>query len=106
MKISSFEFFGEKYSVTSWIDLFVKVIKILFSLDEEKARMIVNDSDFIGRNRKIFSSIRDNKKGKQIEIKESLFLETNLSANAIIYYVKLTCEKFGLNGDDFIYVIN
>jgi len=105
MKISSFELFGEKYSVTSWVDLFEKVVKILFSLDEEKARMIVNDSDFIGRNRKIFSSTRDNIKGKQVEINDSLFLETNLSARSIISYVKLICEKFGLTDDNFIYIV-
>ena len=101
MKVRSFELIGEKHSVTSWVDLFVKVIKILLSLDEEKIMRMLNDKDFIGKHRKIFSSLRDNINGKQIEIKESLFLETNLSANAIISNVKLTCEKFGLIDADF-----
>ena len=105
MKPISFELLGEKYLVKTWIDLFVRVVTILFDMDEEKGKLIVNDRNFIGRNRKIFSEKKDNPKGKQIEFKDSLFLETNLSANTIIQYVKLICEKFGLNGNDFIYIV-
>lgn len=101
-----FELFNEKYIVKSWNDLYVNVVKILVNFDSDIAKSLLSDDDFSGKNRKIISSSKDNERGKQIEIKENYFIETNLSANAIITYVKLTCEKFGLSGDDFVYTVH
>jgi len=100
-----FELLNEKHSAKSWSDLFVNVVKILVDFDWDIAKSLLSDDDFSGKNRKIFSTTKDNPKGKQIEIRESFFLETLLSANAIMTYIKLICEKFGLSGDDFVYTI-
>lgn len=100
-----FEIFNEKYNTKSWNDLYIQLIKLLIDFDETIAQLLLKDDDFSGKNRKIFSSTKDNEKGKQVEIKENYFVETNLSANAIMSYIKLICEKFGLSGDDFIYTI-
>ena len=100
-----FEIFNEKYNTKSWNDLYIQLIKLLINFDEKIAQLLLKDDDFSGKNRKIFSSTKDNEKGKQVEIKENYFVETNLSANAIMSYIKLICEKFGLSGDDFIYTI-
>lgn len=100
-----FELFGEKHSVKSWNNLYINVIKILVDFDWEIARSLLNDDDFNGKKQRIISRIDSNCR-KPYEIKESFFVETNLSANAIMTYTKLICEKFGLSGDNFIYVIN
>lgn len=99
-----FEIFNEKHSVKSWNDLYVNVVKILVNFDSDIAKSLLIDDDFSGKKQRIISSSEsDCRKG--YKIKEDYFIETNLSANAIMTYVKLICEKFYLSGDDFIYTI-
>jgi len=59
------------------------------------------------KDRNKTAHIYNEKQALQIygKIKENYFVETNLSANTIMTYVKLICEKFGLSGDDFVYTI-
>ena len=99
-----FELFNEKHSVKSWNDLYINVIKILVDFDLEIANSLLQDDDFSGKKQRIISSCESECR-KAYEIRDSYFVETNLSANSIMTYVKLICEKFGLNGSDFIYTI-
>lgn len=64
----------------------------------------MTDDDFSGKKQRIISSCESECR-KAYEIRDSYFIETNLSANSIMTYVKLICEKFGLSGDDFVYTI-
>jgi uncharacterized protein with ParB-like and HNH nuclease domain len=99
-----FELFNEKHSVKSWSDLYVNVVKILVDFDSEIAKSLLQDDDFSGKKQRIISSIETDCR-KPYKIQEFYFVETNLSAGGIMTYVKLICEKFGLNGSDFIYAI-
>ncbi|MBN2824865.1 MAG: hypothetical protein JXQ76_06045, partial [Campylobacterales bacterium] len=99
-----FELFNEKYSAKSWSDLYVNVVKILVEFDWDIARSLLNDDDFSGKKQRIISNIESDCR-KAYKIKENCFIETNLSANGIMTYLKLICEKFGLSGDDFVYTI-
>ncbi|MBW6488764.1 DUF262 domain-containing protein [Sulfurimonas sp.] len=99
-----FELFNEKHTVKSWNDLYVNVVKILVDFDYDIAKSLLIDDDFSGKKQRIISSMETDCR-KPYEIKESYFLETNLSANSIMTYVKLICEKFGLSGSDFVYTI-
>ncbi len=76
----------------------------MVNFDSNIARLLLTDDDFSGKKQRIISSIESQCR-KGYEIKENYFIETNLSANAIMTYVKLICEKFGLSGDDFVYTI-
>jgi hypothetical protein len=84
--------------------LYVKVVKILVDIDWDIAKSLLSDDDFSGKKQRIISNIESDCR-KAYKIKENYFIETNLSANAIMTYVKLICEKFGLSGDDFVYTI-
>jgi len=99
-----FELFNEKHSVRSWNDLYTQIVKILVDFNSEIARSLLTDDDFSGKKQRIISSI-ENDCRKAFEVKENYYIETNLSANAIMTYVKLICEKFGLSGDDLVYAI-
>ena len=99
-----FELLNEKHSAKSWNDLYVNVVKILVDFDYDIAKSLLIDDDFSGKKQRIISSMETDCR-KPYEIKESYFLETNLSANSIMTYVKLICEKFGLTGSDFVYTI-
>ncbi len=99
-----FELFSEKHSTKSWNDLYVNVVKILVDFDWDIAKSLLIDDDFSGKKQRIISSVESDCR-KAYEIRDGYFVETNLSANAIMTYVKLVCEKFGLSGGDFIYTI-
>jgi len=103
-KPSSFELFGESVKTNSWKELLFEFLKKFYMMDENKTRSLLLDDDFIGRKRKFLSTSQDNEKGSQVEISSGFFVETNLSANAIINYIKLVASKFDLKNDDFIYV--
>lgn len=99
-----FELLNKKYSAKSWNDLYLNVVKILVDFDLDIAKSLLSDDDFSGKKQRIISNIESDCR-KAYRIKEDYFIETNLSANAIMTYVKLICEKFGLSGDDFVYTI-
>lgn len=99
-----FEILNEKHNTKSWNDLYINVVKILIDYDWDIASSLLVDDDFSGKKQRIISK-QESDCRKAYEIKENYFVETNLSANAIMTYVKLICEKFGLRGDDFIYTI-
>lgn len=100
----NFELFNQKYNTKSWNDLYINIVKILVDFDYNTAKSLLIDDDFSGKKQRIISSNECDCR-KPYEIKENYFIETNLSANAIMTYVKLICEKFGLFEDDFIYTI-
>lgn len=95
-----FELLHEKYIITTWKDIYINLMKILVDFDWEVAKSLLIDDDLKGK----FSTVPDNFRTPR-EIKDSYFIETNLSANTIMNYVKLICEKFELSGDDFIYAV-
>lgn len=99
-----FELFNEKHNTKSWRDLYINIIKILVDFDWDIARSLLIDDDFSGKKQRIISSIESDCR-EAYEIKENYFVETNLSANAIMTYIKLICEKFGLSSSDFVYAI-
>ena len=103
-KPSYFELLDEKYRVKSWRVLYINIVKILVDFDSDIAKSLLSDDDFSGKKQRIISSIESDCR-EAYKIKENYFIETNLSANAIMTYVKLICEKFGLSGDDFVYTI-
>jgi hypothetical protein len=103
-KPSYFELLNEKHKVKYWRDIYINVVKILVDFDWDIAKSLLSDDDFSGKKQRIISSIESDCR-EAYKIKENYFIETNLSANAIMNYVKLICEKFGLSGDDFVYAI-
>ncbi len=99
-----FELFGNKVNVRSWSELFTKTIEKLFELDEKLAKTLLNDDDFSGKKSRVISITEENMR-KPSKIRDGFFIEKDFSANQIMNYTKLICEKFGLSGDDFVYAV-
>ncbi|MCD4817248.1 MAG: DUF262 domain-containing HNH endonuclease family protein [Candidatus Cloacimonetes bacterium] len=96
----SFEILGDKFSVSSWREFFTKIVASLYSLDSNKIKHLINDEDFHGKYYKIITQNQaECRKAHQI-IKNELYVEINLSANSILNYTKLICEKIGLENSD------
>lgn len=78
----------------------------MYELDKTVFEEFTSDEDFQGKERRIISSTSSNVRRplKLIENKE-IYLESNLSANAILTYIKLIAEKYDLNSDDVLIYI-
>jgi len=93
--------------VKSWIQCFKEISKILYDLESELFQSFIYDEDFQGRQNRIVSDDVDLIR-KPIKIKDNLnlYLESNLSANSILSYIKLIAEKYELEGDDIVFYFN
>ena len=102
-KIKKVEFQNEIIRVSSWIDAFVKISTKFYEIEETMFKSFADDVDFFGRKRKIISYnpniLREYRKIKDV------YIEANLSANAILNYIKLMAEKYDLRGDDIIFYL-
>jgi len=104
-KIKKIEILGESIKINSWIEAFTKSCETFYMLDKEKFISFVKDKDFEGREKRIISNNLQYLR-KPIEIKNSgVYIESNLSANSILNYIKLIAEKFSFSGDDMIFYI-
>ena len=104
-KPNYFELLGERVQVVSWSELFVKFSEKLLQYDEETFSTLLGDDNFVNNKKKVFSTVDDGSMRKSAQIGKFLYLEKDFSANTIINYIKLICEKFGLSGDDFVYAV-
>lgn len=100
----SFEVGGQKFSVKSWKEILVKTLEYLSDIDLSIVKSFTQDNDFQGRERRIISTNKDDMRNPA-KLKDGIFVETNLSANSILANIKLICEKFSLENDDFIYYV-
>ena len=100
----SFEVGGQKFSVKSWKEILIKTLEYLSDIDLSIVKSFTQDNDFQGRERRIISTNKDDMRNPA-KLKDGIFVETNLSANSILANIKLICEKFNLENDDFIYYV-
>lgn len=100
----AFELDGVKYSAKSWKEILVKTLKLLADTNFSIVKSFAYDSDFQGRVQRIISDKIDKIRQAE-EIRENLYVETNLSANSILANIKLICEKFDLSDDSFIFYV-
>ena len=104
-KIKNIEIFGQKIKTKSWIEAFVKSCELFYELDKKKFNSFTTDIDFKGKKQRIISSnTEDLRKG--LQVKNGIFIESNLSANSILNIIKLIAEKYELSGDDIIFSID
>jgi len=87
-----------EYSVNAWKDFLKELCKQLYDLDSQLFESFVKHKDFEGRDKRIISN---NSEGMNspFELKDNIFIETNLSANAILNYCRLIAEKYDLQND-------
>lgn len=84
---------GDKFTIKSWKEFFIKLCENIYSLDEEKFLKFTKHRDFKGKSRRIIAN-KSIEMRKPIKISSDIFVETNLSANDILNYSKLIMEKY------------
>lgn len=103
-KPSYFIFMGERYDVSTYSDMLIKIMEILYTLYQEqiselaKENFIINNSEkpCISYNKDLLRHCRElNNTG--------IYLETNYSANTIIKVLKVFFDKLSLEYDEFVF---
>ena len=84
---------SEKISVNTWKKFFEEICKNLYEYDSDIFISLTKHKDFKGKSRRI---ITNNKEELRMPYKvgENIYIEQNLSANAILNYSKLIVEKY------------
>lgn len=83
----------EIFKVSTWKSFFITICKQMYEYDSKMFESLAKHHDFQGRTKRIISS-NPNELRKAEKISDSLYIETNLSANDILNYSKLVIEKF------------
>ncbi len=91
----------------SWIECFIKFNNYLYNYDTQLFESFVVDDDFQGRERRIITNQHELCR-KPIKLNDdiNIYIESNLSATAILKYMKLISEKYGLEDDDVIFYVD
>jgi hypothetical protein len=98
---AAFEFKDERVEVRTWQQMLVKTCEMLMDFDYERFSSFENDPTMKGRKQKLFSTNSANNRSPH-KIKDSgIYVETNLSANAIRNLIIKMLQKYSLKTSDF-----
>jgi len=91
----------------SWIECFTAFNNYLYDSDSQKFENFTNDDDFKGRTQRIITKNKELcRKPIRLNDTSDIYIEGNLSANAILKYIKLIAEKYGLEDDDVVFYVS
>lgn len=98
---AAFEFSGKRIEVRTWQQMLIKTCEMLMALDRERFANFENDPTMQGRKQKLFSTNPANNRNPH-KLKDSeLYVETNLSANAMRNLIIKMLQKYSLKTSDF-----
>jgi uncharacterized protein with ParB-like and HNH nuclease domain len=90
----------------SWIECFTQFCNYLYRYDTQLFENFIFDDDFKGRERRIITNQSELCR-KPIKLNDNvdIYIESNLSATAILKYMKLIAEKYELEDDDVVFYV-
>ncbi len=90
----------------SWIECFMKFNNYLYEYDSKIFESFVHDDDFKGRTQRIISNKKEDCRiAIKLNEETDIYIEKNLSASAILKYIKLIAEKYELEDDDVLFYV-
>lgn len=92
---SALTIMGQRFSVSSWREVEQLTLEVIDEVDDEGFRKIVEQFPrFVGSDATRFRSAR--------RLKNGMFMEANLSANAIQRFCIQVTEAAGLSSEDWL----
>ena len=79
--------------MNSWKKFFEQICKKLYEYDAGIFSSLTKHKDFKGRSRRIITS-NENELRSPCKVGQGVYIEQNLSANAILNYSKLIVDKY------------
>ncbi|OHD19373.1 MAG: hypothetical protein A2Y34_02905 [Spirochaetes bacterium GWC1_27_15] len=92
-KIKSFQFRGQEFIIDSWKEFYHQINLLLYDLSPSNFKQFLNDEDF--KKKRILISNNGNLK-VPLKISDDLYLEANLSAEAIISMTIMILKKLNI----------
>lgn len=92
MKIYQFDFWEQSYKVDSWKNFAEKLLAILFELDSSIINRFASNENY----NKLYNT--PDKLRNAAKIKENLYFETNLSANAFVNTIREIVQEYNSMG--------
>lgn len=91
----------------SWIESFTKFCNYLYKYDTKLFESFIFDDDFKGRERRVITNQSQLcRKPIKLSSNVDIYIESNLSATAILKYMRLIAEKYDLEDDDVIFYVS
>lgn len=87
-----------EYSVSSWKEMLRVLCVELFQLDSTILYNLIKHKDFMGRERCIINSTKDDMISP-FKIDNDIYIETNMSALDILNYCKIICNHYHISDD-------
>lgn len=84
---------SEKISVNTWKKFFEEICKKLYEYDSGIFMSLTKHKDFKGKSRRIITNNKEELRSPY-KVGENVYIEQNLSANAILNYSKLIVDKY------------
>lgn len=98
---AAFEMEGQKIEVRTWQQMLCKTCELLIQKDDERFTHFENDPAMKGRKQKLFSTNPyDMRNACKLQGSE-LYVETNLSANAIRNLILRMLGRFGIRNSEY-----
>lgn len=102
----SYILLGESVNVTSYRELLKSVMTMLYGLDQKKMENLAKNNYKIPDATRVYITYDcEQKNAAEIE-KSGIFIETNLSANNAISFIRAVLSEYDLTNDDFIFYID
>jgi len=98
---AAFEFKGNRVEVRTWQQMLIKTCEMLMALDQERFVNFENDPSMQGRKTKLFSTNPANIRNPHKLQDSELYVETNLSANAMRNLIIKMLQKYNLKPSEF-----
>ena len=91
----------------SWRECFLMFNNFLYNYDSQMFESFINDDDFKGKIQRIITKDKELcRRPIKLNDNSNIYIESNLSANAILKYMKLIAEKYGLEDDDVVFYVD
>ena len=84
---------SEKISVNTWKKFFEEICKKLYEYDSDIFMSLTKHKDFKGNQEEIITNNKEELRSPY-KVGENVYIEQNLSANAILNYSKLIVDKY------------
>ena len=100
-KVKSFSFMDRKYSVSTWLEVYQKALDVFYERDSVRLLSLIDEPNYaryMGRTEKSHK--------KSLKMNDNIHLNTDLSAQAIVDFIKDLFVEFNLDESEFVIILH
>ena len=99
---TNYSFYGENVTINNYSAMLSSVVNMLYDLDSSILEELAKEKFKVTSSDRVYITMYENELRRAKEISNTgIFYETNLSAGAILNFIKVVIEKHKLDPDEF-----